>query len=85
MAERFEDIAEEQGSKSAKGVLDNYLSKPERRRHRLVMTYSGCSSRDVQTLFYQITAILMSTVEPAIARVDGLPGSYSSLMSESRA
>ncbi len=34
VGERFEDIAEEQGSKSADVVLDNYLSKPERRRHR---------------------------------------------------
>ena len=34
VADRFEDIAEEQGSKSADVVLDNYLSKPERRRHR---------------------------------------------------
>jgi hypothetical protein len=34
VAERFEDIAEEQGSKSADVVLDNYLSKAEKRRHR---------------------------------------------------
>ena len=34
VAEQFEDIAEEQESKSAEVVLDNYLSKPERRRHR---------------------------------------------------
>lgn len=34
VAERFEDIAQEQGSKSAEVVLDHYLSKPERRCHR---------------------------------------------------
>ncbi|WP_224926131.1 tyrosine-type recombinase/integrase [Saliphagus infecundisoli] len=34
VAERFEDIAEEQGSKSADVVLDNYLSKAEKRGHR---------------------------------------------------
>jgi len=34
VAERFEDIAEEQGSKSADVVLSNYLSNQEQRRHR---------------------------------------------------
>jgi len=34
VAERFEAVAAEQGSKSADVVLENYLSKPERRRHR---------------------------------------------------
>lgn len=32
-AERFEDIAKEQGSNLAEIVLDNYLSKPEWHRH----------------------------------------------------
>ena len=34
VAERFADVAEEQGSKSAEVVLDNYLSEAEKRRHR---------------------------------------------------
>ncbi|UHQ96227.1 tyrosine-type recombinase/integrase [Natrinema halophilum] len=34
VADRFKDIAEEQGSRSADVVLDNYLSESERRRHR---------------------------------------------------
>jgi len=34
VAEQFKDIAEEQGSNSADVVLDNYLSKAEKRRHR---------------------------------------------------
>jgi len=34
VAERFTDVAEEQGSKSAEIVLDNYLSEAEKRRHR---------------------------------------------------
>lgn len=34
VAERFTDVAEEQGSKSAEVVLDNYLSEAEKRRHR---------------------------------------------------
>lgn len=33
MAERFVDTAEEQGSKSAEVILDNYLSEAEKRRH----------------------------------------------------
>jgi hypothetical protein len=33
VARRFEDIAAEQGSKSAEVVLENYLSKAEKRRH----------------------------------------------------
>lgn len=34
VADRFEDVAAEQGSASATVVLDNYLSQSERRRHR---------------------------------------------------
>lgn len=34
VAERFADVAEEQGSASARVVLDNYLSEAERRKHR---------------------------------------------------
>lgn len=34
VVERFEDIADEQGSSSAEVVLDNYLAKHEKRRHR---------------------------------------------------
>jgi integrase len=34
VAERFADVAAEQGSKSAEVVLDNYLSEAEKRRHR---------------------------------------------------
>lgn len=34
VAERFVDVAREQGSRSAEVVLDNYLSEAEKRRHR---------------------------------------------------
>ena len=34
VADRFADVAAEQGSKSAEVVLDNYLSEAEKRRHR---------------------------------------------------
>lgn len=34
VADRFADVAEEQGSSSAEVVLDNYLSESELRRHR---------------------------------------------------
>jgi hypothetical protein len=34
VAERFEVVAEEQGSKDETVVIDNYLSEAEERRHR---------------------------------------------------
>jgi len=49
VADRFDDVAAEQGSKSAEVVLDNYLSKPEKRRHRrdeMRTTLSGLFGAD---------------------------------------